>query len=68
MLSQGARIRSELRDGALGIAFGSGPFYNLTWREHGEEEADAATRTGFEHIEMRAHARRKARPTLKIAW
>ena len=33
-----------------GIAYGSGPFYNLTWREHGAEEADAATRLGFEHI------------------
>lgn len=34
-----------------GIAYGSGPFYNLTWREHGEEEANAATRAGFEHIQ-----------------
>jgi len=35
-----------------GIAYGSGPFYNLTWREHGVEEANAATRLGFEHIQM----------------
>src|SRR5882672_7878724 len=34
-----------------GIAYGSGPFYNLTWREHGEEEANAATSTAFKHIE-----------------
>jgi tetratricopeptide (TPR) repeat protein len=33
-----------------GIAYGSGPFYNLTWREHGAEEANAATRLGFDHI------------------
>jgi tetratricopeptide (TPR) repeat protein len=35
-----------------GIAYGSGPFYNLTWREHGVEEANAATRLGFGHIQM----------------
>ena len=34
-----------------GIAYGSGPFYNLTWREHGEEEANASTRTAFEHVQ-----------------
>ncbi len=33
-----------------GIAYGGGPFYNLTWREHGLAEANAATRLGFEHI------------------
>ncbi|HZP77847.1 MAG TPA: hypothetical protein VFB45_17000 [Pseudolabrys sp.] len=33
-----------------GIAYGSGPFYNLTWREHGLEEANAATQLGFDHI------------------
>ena len=33
-----------------GIAYGSGPFYNLTWREHGEEEANASARTAFEHV------------------
>src|ERR1700724_1153596 len=33
-----------------GIAYGSGPFYNLTWREHGEEEANASARTAFEHL------------------
>ncbi|WP_213774512.1 hypothetical protein [Bradyrhizobium sp. dw_78] len=34
-----------------GIAYGSGPFYNLTWREHGEEEANASAKTAFAHIE-----------------
>ena len=27
-----------------GAAFGTGPFYHLTWREHGEKEADTAAR------------------------
>jgi len=35
-----------------GIAYGSCPFYNLTWRDHGEREANAATGTAFEHIEL----------------
>jgi tetratricopeptide (TPR) repeat protein len=34
-----------------GIAYGSGPFYNLTWRDLGEVEANTATRIAFEHIE-----------------
>jgi tetratricopeptide (TPR) repeat protein len=34
-----------------GIAYGSGPFYNLTWRDLGEREADAATSTAFAHIQ-----------------
>jgi len=33
-----------------GVAYGSGPFYNLTWREHGEKEADAAAGRAGEHI------------------
>src|SRR4029079_2749617 len=33
-----------------GSAFGSGPFYNLTWREHGEQEADACARFGYEQL------------------
>ena len=33
-----------------GIAYGCGPFYNMTWRDHSEEEANAATRTAYEHI------------------
>ncbi len=35
-----------------GIAYGSGPFYNLTWRDLGEREANAATSTAFKHIEL----------------
>ncbi|WJR81290.1 hypothetical protein [Bradyrhizobium sp. NP1] len=35
-----------------GIAFGSGPFYNLTWREHGASEADACTKVAYEHIRL----------------
>ena len=27
-----------------GIAYAAGPFYNLTWKEHGEAEANSATR------------------------
>ena len=34
-----------------GMAYGSGPFYNLTWRDLGEREADAATSTAFAHIQ-----------------
>jgi tetratricopeptide (TPR) repeat protein len=33
-----------------GIAYGSGPFYNLTWRDLGEREAETATSTAFAHI------------------
>jgi tetratricopeptide (TPR) repeat protein len=35
-----------------GIAYGCGPFYNMTWRDHGEEEANTATRTAYEHIRI----------------
>ena len=35
-----------------GIAYACGPFYNLTWRDLGEEEAEAATSTAFAHIQM----------------
>ncbi len=34
-----------------GIAYGAGPFYNLTWREHGKEEANDATKLAYEHTE-----------------
>jgi tetratricopeptide (TPR) repeat protein len=41
-----------------GIAYGSGPFYNMTWRDHSEEEANRAAGTACEHIRMaRALAR-----------
>ncbi len=35
-----------------GIAYAAGPFYNLTWKEHGKEEADQAARRCFEHVRM----------------
>jgi tetratricopeptide (TPR) repeat protein len=35
-----------------GIAYGCGPFYNMTWRDHSEDEANAATGMAFEHIRM----------------
>ena len=34
-----------------GIAYGSGPFYNMTWRDHSEEEANTATSIAHEYIE-----------------
>jgi tetratricopeptide (TPR) repeat protein len=43
-----------------GIAYGSSPFYNLTWREHGEEEANASTKLAFEHIEAARKLSREA--------
>ena len=40
-----------------GMAYAAGPFYNLTWTEHGEAEAAAATRRCFDHVGLaRAHA------------
>ncbi|WP_213769791.1 tetratricopeptide repeat protein [Bradyrhizobium sp. dw_78] len=35
-----------------GVAYGCGPFYNMTWRDHSEEEANNATRTAYEHIQI----------------
>jgi len=35
-----------------GIAYSSGPFYNLTWRDLGEREAAVATATAFKSIEL----------------
>lgn len=35
-----------------GIAYAAGPFYNLTWKEHGEAEADRATKQCFEHVRL----------------
>lgn len=34
-----------------GISYGCGPFYNLTWRDLGEQEADTATSTALAHIQ-----------------
>jgi len=42
-----------------GIAYAAGPFYNLTWKEHGAVEARAATRRCFEHVQIaKTHADR----------
>ncbi|RVD52324.1 hypothetical protein EN746_12755, partial [Mesorhizobium sp. M8A.F.Ca.ET.023.02.2.1] len=35
-----------------GIAYAAGPFYNLTWKEHGEAEADSAAKRCFEHVQL----------------
>jgi tetratricopeptide (TPR) repeat protein len=35
-----------------GIAYGSGPFYNLPWRDYGKAEADRFARTAFEHLQI----------------
>ena len=32
------------------VAYAAGPFYNLAWREYGEQEADAAAKLGCDHI------------------
>ena len=33
-----------------GIAYASGPFYNLPWRDLGATEAEAVTALAFEHV------------------
>ena len=40
-----------------GLAYAAGPFYNLTWKEHGEAEAESAAKCGFEQARL---ARAKA--------
>lgn len=40
-----------------GMAYAAGPFYNLTWKEHSEAEAEAAAKRCFEHVQLAlAHA------------
>jgi tetratricopeptide (TPR) repeat protein len=34
-----------------GIAYGCGPFYNMTWRDHSEAEAAAAIIAAYQHIQ-----------------
>ncbi len=34
-----------------GVAYGLGPFYNLTWRELGEQETKAVTKLTHDHVE-----------------
>jgi tetratricopeptide (TPR) repeat protein len=42
-----------------GIAYAAGPFYNLTWKEHGPSEALRATKRCFEHMQIaKTHADR----------
>ncbi len=42
-----------------GIAYAAGPFYNLTWKEHGAVEARTATKRCFEHVRIaKTHAER----------
>ena len=35
-----------------GVAYGSGPFYNLTWRDLGKAEADRFARVAFDHLQI----------------
>lgn len=45
-----------------GMAYAVGPFYNLVWREHGEQEAAASTKLGCHHTaKARACASRATR-------
>lgn len=40
-----------------GLAYAAGPFYNLTWSEYGQVEAEAAAKRCFEHVQSaRANA------------
>jgi tetratricopeptide (TPR) repeat protein len=39
-----------------GIAYAAGPFYNLTWREHGAAESEQAARRGFDHVRLAREA------------
>jgi tetratricopeptide (TPR) repeat protein len=43
-----------------GIAYGCGPFYNMTWRDHSEEEANTATGIAYEHIQIARALTRRA--------
>ena len=45
-----------------GIAYASGPFYNLTWKEHGAAEAEKATKRCFEHVQLAKEAAGGASP------
>lgn len=35
-----------------GVAYGTGPFYNLVWRDLGDTEADSVTRVAFHHVHV----------------
>jgi tetratricopeptide (TPR) repeat protein len=45
-----------------GIAYAAGPFYNLTWREHGAAEAVKAARRGYDHVRLAREAASGASP------
>jgi tetratricopeptide (TPR) repeat protein len=45
-----------------GIAYAAGPFYNLTWREHGAAEAEKAARRGYGHVRLAREAASGASP------
>ena len=45
-----------------GIAYAAGPFYNLTWREHGAAEAQKAARRGYDHVRLAREAASGASP------
>jgi tetratricopeptide (TPR) repeat protein len=45
-----------------GIAYAAGPFYNLTWREHGAAEAEQAARRGYDHVRLAREAASGASP------
>ena len=42
MLSKALEYDPECVMAHWGIAYGSGPFYNMTWRDHSQDEADIA--------------------------
>ena len=45
------RIDPDCAMAHWGSAYAAGPFYNLTWKEHGAAEADRAARLGYESIQ-----------------
>jgi tetratricopeptide (TPR) repeat protein len=45
-----------------GIAYAAGPFYNLTWKEFGQAEAEEATWHCFEHAQLALGLAERASP------
>ena len=54
---KGARIRPGCVMAHSGIAYGGGPFYNMTWRDHSLEEANSGGQARFEQSGRRARCR-----------
>ena len=50
-----------------GVAYGCGPFYNLTWRDLGEEEANRSTNTALRISRKRVPCR-AALPGSRTGW